>query len=267
MRGRCCVSSVVDSNLVKLLSALERSKFARRGAHVEAKTLAAEARRIALTYKKANEDGEVDSHTVGARKTQRLAVAPRFRALSVLKRETYRLACLIRTRLDMDTLCRTVILRDEKWSLTHRPRHPTAIDWTLRLVRGALVGKAPGVGTKVASFLFDDTLLSRMGIELNFAYRHRIDPECVTMFVDELGGFEIIAAKEAIYEYDFRGEEWVLNVTARDHPLDKLELSERQAIWARYSLRVSESDQERQEPVVPKATPKMILADDGWDEM
>lgn len=229
-----------------------------------AKTLRNEARRIARAYMHARDVGDADSRRVGARKTQRLAVAPRFRPLSVLKRDTYRLACSIRTRVDLDTLCRAVILRDHKWDFSHRPRHPTPIDWTLRLVRGALLGKPPAVGEKNPVFLFDDTILSRTSIELNFAYRHQIDAQYVTMFIDELGGHGIISAKVGVYEYDFRDNEWVRGLQSRNHPFGELDPHQRREIWARYSSLVSEDDLENSDDVQARPSPSTPSNDEDW---
>ena len=228
--------------MVKLLSSIQRWSASSRSRGVELKVLREKARHIARAYKGAATSSEQDRWLIGQRKTQRLAVAPRFRAISILKRDTYDLACMIRTRLDLDTICRAVVLRDERWKHYSRPRNPTSIDWALRLVRGALLGKPAAIGAAVPVFLFSDKLLSELSVELNFAYRHEIDAAYLTMFVDELGGSEIIAARVAAGEYDFRFEEWIRALRNSRHPLQDWQPKERLQLWAKYSSRIDPDD-------------------------
>ncbi|MXO48645.1 hypothetical protein GRI69_10280 [Erythrobacter vulgaris] len=57
--------------------------------------------------------------------------------------------------------------------------------------------------------MFDDTTMSRMSVELNYAFEHEIRPQLVNAFIDELGGYEIISARVAAGEYDFREADWI----------------------------------------------------------
>lgn len=179
----------------------------RRGGRTEEYFLA-EAERIAAAFP-SRVRRRVSGEAIGKRRVLRDAVAPRFRPLSVFKRDTYALGCKVHDLNGHRVLERYVRARDAKWFVAHRPRQPTVIDWTLRLVRGRLLGPVPTGGLREPSFLFDSITLSRMTIELNFAFRHWIAPEYVTMFIDEMGGHEIIAARLVVGEYDFRDEDWI----------------------------------------------------------
>lgn len=168
-----------------------------------------ESLRIAEAYQNACGAEGSSQNMVGSRKVQRNAVAPRFRPLSVLKREIYALACYVDCQRGLVTLTNHLAKRDEKWGIIHRPRQRTVIDWTIRLIRGRLLGEPPALKMERPPFLFDDTTQSRLGIELNFAFRNELRSEFVTMFIDELGGHEIISAHLAAGTYNFKNEKWL----------------------------------------------------------
>ncbi|KRB80602.1 hypothetical protein ASE00_16270 [Sphingomonas sp. Root710] len=157
-------------------------------------------------------------HKVGDKNVQRKALAPRFRATSVFKRELYKLACDIHDRGGFRILEFHVRQRDGQWGVFHRLTKPTPIDWTLWLVRGRLLGPAPASGVKKPTWLFGGTLLTRLSVELNFAFRNWIEPSLITMFIDEFGGHEIISARRAIGDYDLREEAWVMSLQRRKKP-------------------------------------------------
>ena len=175
----------------------------------------AAARRIAQAYGEATGSTGASSSTIGTRRVRRQAVAPRFRPESVLKRQIYELACTIADKGSLQVLQEAVIKRDAAWDLSHRPRQHTPIDWTIRLVRGALLGKPPATGVKRPKLLFDGTTQSRFSIELNFAFRQNLKPELVTMFIDEMGGHEIISAQLAVGGYDLTNATWMAGLQRR----------------------------------------------------
>ena len=114
--------------------------------------------------------------------------------------------------------------RDTRWGQVHRPRGATVIEWTIRLVRGAL--RDDSKQGSAGEPLFDATLQSRISTELKFAFDHRIRPDFVTMFTDEMGGHEIISAMRANGEYDFTNETWIHHIQRRMRSIDQEELIE-----------------------------------------
>lgn len=177
-----------------------------------------EALRIAQDYEKHCAEHEAQPHKIGDRRVVRNPIPPRFKPASLLKRQIYGLACEIDDKRALEVLISHVRARDKFWNLIHRPRQATVIDWTLRLVRGRLTGKPTALGVKEPIFLFDDTTLSRFAIELNFAFRHQIKADYITMFIDDLGGHEIISARLAEGGYDLGGDEWLTDLRRRVRP-------------------------------------------------
>jgi len=171
------------------------------------KPIKEEARRISQSYHDSCEyKSDIDNY-IGRRKVRRNPLSPYIRPDNLLKTDIYRLSCDINYKgLDKLVEC-AVLIRDK--GFVHRPRNPNAIDWTLRLVNGPWPREHEKKG---GIQIFDKTKLTRFTIELKFAFKHNICPDFVVMFVDYMGGYEIISARELDDGHDFSDNEWIKRI-------------------------------------------------------
>lgn len=237
------------------------------------KHILSESRRIANEYRDAVKAatnaginpphlvGKTSARKIGKRSVLRNPIAPRFRPQRVLKRQIYRLAREIDDMGALDLLIADVRRRGDGWKKVHRPHNATVIDWTVRLLRWRLPGQHTALGLEAPTALFDGTMQSRMVTELNFAFEHDIEAEVVTMFIDELGGHELISAHLAEGTYDFTDEEWV----------SQLQRTERYKERLRTTKEMDHEWKIRQEILFNRVKAKSAKIvdnppdDDGWD--
>lgn len=170
-------------------------------------TIRKTAKGIAISYAINRDLAPSRTRQIGNRKTLRNPIPPFQRADAVLKNGIYQLAYDIHICGVTRMVEEFVRERDEPFR--HKPRNPTAIDWAIRLVDRSPRVPQPRHGIKIVDPLFEPTFASHLATELNFAFRHEIGPEHVSMFIDHVGGHEIISAMEANGGYDLTTETWV----------------------------------------------------------
>ena len=178
-------------------------------------TLNTQAKVIARAYRAAQkaaakqaEGSTAPPRTVGKRTTRLNPLAPFDRPESRFTVAVYRLAVDAKLAGVLRDLEGYVRRRDGDG--VHRPRNATEVDWVVRLVDRCLRTRP----SKDAAFkrirLLSDSQLSRLGTELNFALQHGIRPDIVCMFIDYIGGWELISANLEKGDYNLESDyEWL----------------------------------------------------------
>ena len=167
------------------------------------------ARQIARAYASTKDAAKSAPKEIGKRKTKRIPIPPFRRPDAVFKQAVYELACEFHFRgpLPLKQLVDHVRARDEPFR--HRPRNATVVDWVIRLVDRAPRELKSALGAKNIEPLLEPTFASHLATELNFALRHEIHARYVAMFIDYVGGYEIISAMEKAENYDLSDEPWL----------------------------------------------------------
>jgi hypothetical protein len=228
------------------------------------------AKEIALAYAKGRDLEPSPKRQIGKRKTLRNPIPPFQRLDAVLKNSIYKLAYNIEIASLKNKFEEFVRERDEPFC--HKPRNATAIDWAIRLV-----DRAPRVpkslhGIKIVDPLFEPTFSSHLATELNFAFRHAISAQFVSMFIDHVGGHEIISAMTANGGYNLNAETWVSEL-CDEHLINhnreqKALIKELSVRWSRKATETSPSSlgSPKDNPIILEsslASPaKQVLDDD-----
>ena len=165
------------------------------------------ASKIAIEFSAGKESAGSHPHVIGGLRTKRIAVPPFRRPEALLKRQVYALALDIHRIEIVNEIEWTVRDRDEPFR--HKPRNPTFVDWAIKLVDRAPRAKKTAIGSKEDDPLFEPTFAGHLATELNFAFKHGIKPAYVGMFIDQVGGYEIISAMERAGGYNLESEGWI----------------------------------------------------------
>lgn len=158
----------------------------------------ARAQQIAMDYRSAGRPKQVEDMPQSLVQSRR-SVAPRDRPINVFKRQVYGLACAIDSDGLRSELEATAREQAATLKIFYRPRNWTVIDWTVRYAALFLITvrtKKPGSNIKNVgsqNHLIDSSMITRISSELNFVFRHLIDPIFASTFIDDVGGYQIIS--------------------------------------------------------------------------
>jgi len=242
-----------------------RSELNAPDRHAVRRRFRTEASRIARAYDDALTEYELACRTneagqfhFGDRTIKRIPVPPFLRPDNLLKRSVYALAHGIHDRHKLEVeIERLVRARDRGNNARriHRPREGTAVDWVLRMVTGHRARRKDGSEREFAVHKLSSTQLSRWAVELNFALECGVRPEFVIMFIDHVGGHELISAGVLQEKNHPQTQPWWRGVTREMPRLEsKSARRNRKAIenLSEISMANSQADYE-------------LSSDDGWN--
>lgn len=187
------------------------------------------ATRIAQSFNESRSDQCSGPKLIGNRKTKRNPIPPFKRPETLFKQEVYQLALDIHVDGVVREIEAAVRKRDAPYR--HKPRNPTVVDWAIRFVDRVLIKRETTLGLECHDPLLDPTYSGHLATELNFAFKHQIKPRNVAMFIEQVGGYEIISAMENAGGYDLSKEDWVHDLKS-DTPKLVSENVEEDSEWA-----------------------------------
>ena len=154
-------------------------------------------RRAVADYRDACTPISGEAHKIGKRSVTRKPVAPFQRPDNIVKEALYGL--VVRVHQTHGWLASLeIFVREHNPKIVHKPRVGDAADWIVRLFNYLSKNKL-GPGLKQShEGLVSKTVMYRWAIEIRFAIKNRIRQGCSSIFIDYVGGHEIISAMEDI---------------------------------------------------------------------
>jgi len=174
------------------------------------------ARAVIALYAKTVQRERLSGNTIGGRSLKRKIIPPRDRPLNLLKREIYRVATEVTLSNAVSTLKSFVSRRDGS---RYSNSAEEIIDWSIRLVvyQRPVVAKYDTYRAIYhdldAGLLLNRTAISRLSTELRFAWTFGLRWQLVDMFVDHVGGYELISAYNNDWAQPCSSEMWISYMT------------------------------------------------------